>query len=180
MSVQLGSLIDTTETAISDVALRERIFNIRLVAFDFDGVFTDNMVYVNQDGSEAVRCNRSDGIGLRRLESMGVETIIISTETNPVVTARARKLEVLCIQGCEDKRTVLSQILLEKNLVLDQVAFVGNDVNDQPCLEIVGLPIVVNDAHPDVLSHAVYRTQLRGGYGAVREICDLLVSTLES
>ena len=79
-----------------DPILQETIQKIRLVAFDFDGVFTDNMVYVLQDGSEAVRCNRSDGIGLQKLKKLGIETVIISTESNPVVSARAAKLKIRC------------------------------------------------------------------------------------
>ena len=82
-----------------DPALRERLRLVRLVAFDFDGVFTDNAVYVSQDGTEAVRCVRSDGLGLQALTALGVATVIISTETNPVVGARSRKLSVRCIQG---------------------------------------------------------------------------------
>ena len=73
--------------------LQKAIRKIRLIAFDFDGVFTDNMVYVLQDGSEAVRCNRSDGIGLQKLNKLGIKTVIISTESNPVVSARAQKLK---------------------------------------------------------------------------------------
>ena len=164
----------------SQPSIKEIISRLRLVAFDFDGVFTDNMVYVNQDGTEAVRCNRSDGIGLSRLEHLGIETIIISTETNPVVTARAHKLKMPCIQGCEDKLAVLNQLLLDRKLSFDQVAFVGNDINDLPCLKHVGLPIVVKDAHSDVIPYAAYQTKLRGGEGAVREVCDLIVSILET
>jgi YrbI family 3-deoxy-D-manno-octulosonate 8-phosphate phosphatase len=153
--------------------LKEAIRKIRLVAFDFDGVFTDNMVYVLQDGSEAVRCNRSDGIGLQKLQKMGIETVIISTESNPVVSARAQKLKIRCFQNCEDKRKTLENVTREFGISLDEVAFVGNDINDQPCLNHVGLPIVVNDAHPDVVSIALYQTKNHGGHGAVREICDL-------
>lgn len=154
-------------------SLEERVRAIRLVAFDFDGVFTDNMVYVFQDGTEAVRCFRGDGIGLQALEGMGIDVVIISSETNPVVSARSRKLGVRCVQSCENKRTALEAISQEKGLSLAQVAFVGNDTNDLPSLTCVGLPIVVQDAHPDVISHALYRTRARGGHGAVREICDL-------
>lgn len=153
---------------------------VRLVVFDFDGVFTDNMVYVSEDGSEAVRCYRGDGIGLRKLDQLGIATAIISTETNPVVSARARKLKIHCLQGCEDKRATLVSMIEERGLSLQQVAFVGNDINDLSCLECVGFPIVVQDAHPDVLSHAKYRTQTKGGYGAVREICDFFERVLNS
>ena len=161
-----------------DPSLEERIRAIRLVAFDFDGVFTDNMVYVFQDGSEAVRCFRGDGFGLRKLERMGIEMIIISTETNPVVSARSRKLGIRCVQGCEDKRAALETIIQEMSLSLTQVAFVGNDINDLPCLTCVGLPIVVQDAHPDVIPYAQYQTRARGGHGAVREVCDLFERVL--
>ena len=153
----------------------EVIRHIRLIAFDFDGVFTDNMVYVFEDGTEAVRCFRSDGIGLQNLNKLGIETVIISTEANPVVSARARKLKIHCVQDCQDKRAVLEDIAREKNITLSEVAFVGNDINDLTCLKCVALPIVVKDAYKDVVSTALYQTKNPGGHGAVREICDLFV-----
>ena len=162
-----------------DPILMEAIRKIRLIAFDFDGVFTDNMVYVLQDGSEAVRCNRSDGIGLQKLKKLGIETVIISTESNPVVSARAGKLKIRCLQDCQDKRTALEKVAQESGIALGEVAFVGNDINDLSCLTHVGLPVVVQDAHPDVISLAAYRTKNRGGYGAVRELCDLFERALE-
>jgi 3-deoxy-D-manno-octulosonate 8-phosphate phosphatase (KDO 8-P phosphatase) len=167
MAVSLASL---------DEELKTRLRNVRLVAFDFDGVFTDNSVYVTQDGVESVRCNRSDGLGLQKLAALGIAMIIISTETNPVVTARSRKLSMRCIQGCADKRTALEQVMNELGVSVEDTAFVGNDINDLECLKVVGLPIVVADAHEDVLSHAKLRTQNLGGHGAVREICDLIAT----
>jgi 3-deoxy-D-manno-octulosonate 8-phosphate phosphatase (KDO 8-P phosphatase) len=158
--------------------LQAVIQKIRLVAFDFDGVFTDNMVYVLQDGSEAVRCNRSDGIGLQKLKNLGIETVIISTESNPVVSARAQKLKIRCFQNCEDKVKTLENTAREFGISLDEVAFVGNDINDRSCLTCVGLPIVVQDSHPDVIPLAAYRTRNCGGHGAVREICDLFEHVL--
>ncbi len=149
------------------------IKQIRLIAFDFDGVFTDNMVYVFEDGAEAVRCCRSDGIGLKKLHKVEVETIVISTETNPVVSARSRKLGIHCIQGCNNKLERLESVCRKKGLLLSQVSFMGNDVNDLTCLKVVGFPVIVQDAHPDVISSARYRTMARGGHGAVRELCDL-------
>jgi 3-deoxy-D-manno-octulosonate 8-phosphate phosphatase (KDO 8-P phosphatase) len=157
----------------ADGDLRERVRRVRLVIFDFDGVFTDNLVYVFEDGSEAVRCSRADGIGLRKLERLGIEPLVLSTETNPVVAARCRKLEVRCIQACVDKGAALEGILKERGLAASEAAFVGNDVNDLPCLSRVGLPIVVEDAHPDAAACARYRTRAPGGRGAVREVCDL-------
>jgi len=155
------------------------IGRIRLIAFDFDGVFTDNMVYVFENGNEAVRCFRSDGIGLQKLKKLGIETVIISTEANPVVSARARKLKMRCIQDCSDKRAALEDIAREKNIFLEQIAFVGNDINDLACLECVGLPIAVQDAYPEVLAVARFQTKCPGGRGAVREICDLFERALK-
>jgi 3-deoxy-D-manno-octulosonate 8-phosphate phosphatase (KDO 8-P phosphatase) len=163
---------------IVDSKLKERIFEIRLIAFDFDGVFTDNMVYVFEDGSEAVRCYRGDGIGLQKLKQLGMETVIISTESNPVVSARAAKLKIRCFQNCKDKRKTLGSLAQEMGISLKEVAFVGNDINDLSCLTSVGVPIVVQDAHPDVIPLAVYCTKKRGGSGAVREVCELFEQVL--
>jgi 3-deoxy-D-manno-octulosonate 8-phosphate phosphatase (KDO 8-P phosphatase) len=157
--------------------MQEVIRKIRLVAFDFDGVFTDNMVYVFEDGSEAVRCFRGDGIGLQKLQRLGIEVAVISTETNPVVTARARKLKIRCVQNCKDKRTELENMVRVMGISLSEAAFVGNDINDRECLQCVGLPIAVCDAHPDIIPLALYRTKRPGGHGAVREICDLFEHT---
>lgn len=161
-----------------NLAIRERIRSVRLIAFDFDGVFTDNKVYVFQDGSEAVCCFRGDGIGLDKLKRLGIESVVLSTEVNPIVGVRSRKLGIRCVQGCTDKRAVLRGIAEELGLSLDQVAYVGNDLNDSTCLSSVGLPMVVQDAHPDVAALALYRTQVAGGQGAVREICDLFERVL--
>ena len=149
---------------------------VRLMVFDFDGVFTDNTVYVTQDGIESVRCWRGDGIGLAALKRVGVDTAIVSTETNPVVSARARKLAMRCEQGCSDKLATVRQMAMELGLTLKEVGFVGNDINDLACLQAVGLPIVVQDAHPAVIETAAYRTTIPGGRGAVREVCDLIVA----
>jgi 3-deoxy-D-manno-octulosonate 8-phosphate phosphatase (KDO 8-P phosphatase) len=158
--------------------LKDILRQIRLVAFDFDGVFTDNMVYVFENGTEAVRCTRGDGIGLQKLRQIGIDTVIISSEANPVVSARARKLKIDCVQDCQDKRGVLEERTAKIGISLDQVAFVGNDINDLACLTCVGLPIVVKDAHPDVIPVARYQTRHPGGHGAVREVCDLIIKNL--
>ena len=161
-----------------DHSLEALIRTVRLIAFDFDGVFTDNSVYVSEDGTESVRCSRSDGIGLRKLENLGILTVIISTEVNPVVSVRSKKLNIRCLQGVEDKAKVLSEIAKDMSLELSQMAFMGNDINDLSCLKIVGLPIVVQDALPEVLPYAIYRTETPGGYGAVREVCDMFAKVL--
>ena len=161
-----------------EASLAQRIRKLRLIAFDFDGVFTDNMVYVLQDGNEAVRCSRADGLGLRKLGSLGIEPVIISMEENPVVMERSKKLKVRCFNGCEDKVRVLESLLKERSISYENTAFLGNDINDIPCLMKVGFPMVVQDAHQDVLPYALYRTKKPGGHGAVREVCDLIEQVL--
>jgi YrbI family 3-deoxy-D-manno-octulosonate 8-phosphate phosphatase len=146
---------------------------VRFVAFDFDGVFTDDAVYVAQDGTELVRCWRGDGLGLRKLERLGIGLAILSTEVNPVVGLRATKMRIRCLQGLENKRSSLDALAAESGLTLDQFAFVGNDINDLVCFTGVGLPIGVRNAHADVRGCVRYLTDTPGGYGAVREICDL-------
>lgn len=155
-------------------SLRAQFRDVRLVIFDFDGVFTDNTVYVSQDAVESVRCWRSDGLGLNRLREAGVALIIISTEVNPVVSVRAEKLKIDCMQGVADKRLAVLGVCRRLEVSASNTAFVGNDINDIPALKVVGLPIGVADAYPEVVPHIAYKTQKQGGYGAVREVCDLI------
>lgn len=131
-----------------------------------------------EDGKEAVRCSRAEGLGLKKIKDLGIKVLILSTEKNPVVTRRAEKLEILCIQGCNNKADELINFIRRNSISLEEVAYVGNDINDKPCLEIVALPIIVNDAHPDIRVNAVFQTRARGGEGAVREICDLFEKIL--
>lgn len=148
--------------------------SVRLIAFDFDGVFTDNTVYVTQEGVESVRCWRSDGLGLTRLSSIGVRILIISTEANPVVAARAQKLKLPCKQAVQDKAAAILATCEELQIDPQQTMFVGNDINDIPAFQSIGIPVGVADAHPEIYPYILYRTQKSGGFGAVREICDLI------
>ncbi|MGE5689137.1 MAG: KdsC family phosphatase [Pseudomonadota bacterium] len=145
---------------------------IRLAVFDFDGVFTDNRVWVNERGEESVCCSRSDGLGLRRLEAVDVPYLIVSTEANPVVQARAAKLRAPCVNGVDDKLAVVREHAGRHGATLGAVAYVGNDVNDAACLEAVGLPVVPADAWPEVASLARWVLERPGGGGCVREFCD--------
>ena len=148
--------------------------SVQLVLFDFDGVFTDNTVIVSQDGTESVRCWRSDGLGLSRISQLGVQSFIISTEANPVVTARARKLKLPCKQNIADKAAAILETCRELGINPQQTMFVGNDINDIPGFKVVGIPVAVADAYPEVYPHVLFRTEKPGGFGAVREICDLI------
>lgn len=154
------------------MTLDELLAGLRLAVFDFDGVFTDNRVWVNERGEEAVVCSRADGYGLRRLEEVGVEPLILSSEVVPIAAARAAKLGVACIQGVDDKLGVLRAEAARRGLGLAETAFVGNDVNDAACLEAVGLPVVPADAWPEVVGLAQWVLERRGGEGCVREFCD--------
>jgi 3-deoxy-D-manno-octulosonate 8-phosphate phosphatase (KDO 8-P phosphatase) len=157
-----------------DPSIREAILRLKLVVFDFDGVFTDNFVYVFDDGREAVRCSRLDSLGLSHLTRLGIKTAILSKETNPVVGLRAKKLKMPCVQGCDDKEPELLRMISEAGLEPEDAAYMGNDINDIPCLKLVGLAVVVGDAHPDTWPHARLRTKALGGQGAIREFCDLV------
>lgn len=155
---------------------RALLRSVRLLVLDFDGVMTDNRVLVMEDGREAVLCNRGDGMGLEMLRKAGLPVIVISKEVNPVVGARCRKLKLRCEQGIEDKLGVLTSVVDELGLSLPQVAYIGNDVNDLACMTAVGVPISPADGHPEALRAARIVTDLPGGMGAVREICDLLLT----
>lgn len=147
---------------------------IKALIFDFDGVFTDNTVQVHQDGSESVRCWRGDGLGLSRLQKLGIKLLIVSTEANPIVSVRARKLKIECQQSVENKAKAVETWAESCDIPLSQIGFIGNDINDIPVLRKVGFPIGVADPHQDILPFISYQTRKRGGYGAVREICDLV------
>jgi N-acylneuraminate cytidylyltransferase len=150
------------------------------VVFDFDGVFTDNGVWLDEDGREAVVCRRDDGMGIQQLKRIGVPILVLSTERNPVVSARARKLGIECIQGCDDKEAALLKWLVERNLAPDRVVYVGNDVNDLDCLRAVGCGVAVADAYPEAQRAARIVLSRAGGRGAVRELCDLITQRAEA
>jgi len=153
---------------------------IGAVVFDFDGVFTDNRVLVGEDGREAVSCFRGDGLGLDYLRETGIPLVVLSTERNPVVAARCRKLQLECRQGIRDKGAALKDFAAERGIALSSIIYVGNDVNDRDCLVSAGCGIVVADAHPDVRHLASITLSRRGGEGAVRELCDLILRHLDA
>lgn len=154
----------------------EELKRVRLLVLDFDGVMTDNTVTVDQDGRESVACHRGDGWGVARLRDRGVGVLILSTERNPVVQARGRKLGVECVHGCDDKLAELQRLAAERGYDAVEIAYVGNDVNDMSCLRWVGVPIVVADAEPEVRRVARLITSRRGGHGAVREVAEWMMA----
>jgi YrbI family 3-deoxy-D-manno-octulosonate 8-phosphate phosphatase len=150
---------------------------IDLVICDFDGVITDNRVWVDQDGRESVAAYRSDSIRIRELRDQGIEVLILSSEPNRVVEARAKKMGVEAIHGIgiQEKGRVMREVLAQKNIQAENVIFVGNDLNDLPCFEVAGWSVAVADAYPEVIRAADFVLSKAGGHGALRELCDLLL-----
>ena len=151
-------------------------FKPDLIVYDFDGVMTDNRVLVLQDGTEAVLANRADGWGIGRLRQAGFRQIILSTETNPVVSARAKKLGLDVLQGSGDKLRDLTTFCKSHDMALERVLYVGNDVNDLDAMRLVGLPVAPADAHPAVLALAKHVTRARGGEGVIKELSEWLLT----
>ena len=145
---------------------------IKALVFDFDGVFTDNRVIVDENGKESVICSRSDGIGLSKVKSLGYKLLILSTEKNQVVAKRAKKLNVECIHGSDNKLFDLQNYCDLNGLKLSQILFVGNDINDLEVMKKVGIAISVSDGYREVKDVSSYILETKGGYGAVRELCD--------
>ena len=153
--------------------------DVDAVITDFDGVHTDDRALVLQDGTEGVLVSRSDGAGVARLTAAGVPLMILSVERNPVVAARAAKLGVPVAHGVGDKATVLKSWLAERGLDASRVAYLGNDLRDLDCMALVGWPVAVHDARPEVLRAARLVLTRPGGYGAVRELADLVLLAVE-
>ena len=150
---------------------------IDLLVCDFDGVITDNRVWVDQEGNESVAAFRSDSIRLPELQARGIQIVILSSERNRVVEARAKKMGVEAIHGIgvHEKGRVLREVLEQRQVRAENVVYVGNDRNDLPCFEIAGWSVAVADAYPEVIQAADHVLSKPGGHGALRELCDLLL-----
>lgn len=162
--------------AIASLVDRPAPIDVDAVVTDFDGVHTDDTVRVDQHGVESVVVSRSDGMGVSLLRDAGIPLLILSTEANPVVAARARKLGVDVIQAVHDKAAALREWADAHGVRLSRIAYLGNDVNDLRCLDLVGWPIAVPDAHPLVLSAARVVLDRPGGAGAVRDLADRVLA----
>ena len=150
------------------------INNLELIIYDFDGVMTDNKVYVDQDGKEMVQVSRADGLGVSIIKKLGIEQIIISTERNPVVTVRAKKLKIFCINRVDDKKKILLEYCAKNNFSLQDVAYVGNDINDIEAMEIAGTTFCPADAHKSIKRICTQILSTNGGDGVVRELADII------
>ena len=144
--------------------------DIDAVVLDFDGTQTDDRVLIDSDGREFVSVHRGDGLGIAALRRSGLKLLVLSTEQNPVVAARARKLQLPVLHGIDRKDLALKQWCEEQGIAPERVLYVGNDVNDLPCFALVGWPVAVASAHDVVRGAARAVTTLPGGDGAIREI----------
>ncbi|MGO2932017.1 MAG: cytidylyltransferase domain-containing protein [Microbacterium sp.] len=144
----------------------------KAVVTDFDGVHTDDTAFVDSNGHEFVRVSREDGMGVSRLRRAGIPMLILSTETNAVVGARGRKLQVPVLQAIDDKAAALAEWAAGEGIALGDIAYLGNDVNDLGAMGIVGWPVAVADAHPLVRAQARVVLTRDGGDGAVRELIE--------
>lgn len=149
--------------------------DVDAVVLDFDGTQTDDRVLIDADGREIVAVHRGDGLGVARLRRAGLDLLILSTEQNPVVAARARKLQVPVLHGIDRKDIALKQWCDERGIAPERVLYVGNDVNDLPCFDLAGWPVAVANAHDSVRAAARAVTATPGGEGAIREIAAWLL-----
>ena len=145
-----------------------------LLVYDFDGVMTDNRVIVREDGMESVICSRADGMGINQIKAMELPQIILSTEINPVVATRAKKIGIPAIHGSKDKKQTLKEYCAENNIALEHVWFTGNDTNDYEVMMVCGCKLCPSDAHQSIKDIADITMQTKGGYGVIRELADIL------
>ena len=164
-----------------DPANQRRPFpeKVSLLVLDFDGVLTDNHVWVDEDGKEMVAADRSDGLGLEKLISRtDIQVMVLSRESNPVVTARCKKLGLPVLQSVLEKDKAIRKVLAEKNIPASEVIFMGNDTNDLVVFPEVGFAVTPADAYHQALRRADLILSRDGGKGAVRELCDMIISRL--
>lgn len=174
---QSHSLTSTLYGQIDSKVLRQAA-KIKLLVCDVDGVFSDGRIYLGNDGEELKAFNTKDGFGIKALGQNGVDVAVITGRKSNIVEKRMTALGVkFIVQGEEDKLPALIQIAKNLELTNDQIAYIGDDVPDLPCIEAVGLGVAVNDAHPLVKKGANYITFINGGFGAVRELCDLIMQS---
>lgn len=152
---------------------------IRLLSLDVDGILTDGGLYYDENGKELRRFNVHDGLGIKILQKAGIQVCILSQSVTKAIECRAKNLGVkYCFTGIEDKLICMKELLSELNLNFNQVAHVGDDLNDLELLQAVGFSITVPNAVPTILANSKFITERTGGNGAVREIADAILASL--
>jgi YrbI family 3-deoxy-D-manno-octulosonate 8-phosphate phosphatase len=152
---------------------KKSIFNkIELIVFDFDGVLTNNIVHLDENGKEFVSCSRSDGLGFDALRKLNKPLYIISTEKNPIVSARAKKLKVPVLQGINDKHNALMMLAQRYNYSFENILYVGNDLNDYKVMQLCGYTACPHDSHVKIKEISNFVLRSNGGSGVVRELLE--------
>ncbi len=166
---------------LNNIDLIQRARSVRLLVLDVDGVLTDGKLYFLADGSEAKAFSTLDGQGIKMLMNSGVNVAIITGRTSTIVERRAANLGIMhLIQGREDKRTVLDELLSSLQLSYDQVAYLGDDLPDLAAIRCVVLGVAVANANTFVRQHVLAVTSLRGGEGAARELCEFIMAAQDT
>lgn len=150
--------------------MRKSLKNIKTIIFDFDGVLTDNKVFINQDGKEFVRCNRSDGLAIEVLKKNNFNVLILSSEKNNVVLERGKKLKVKTYNNCKDKLAFLLKLNTKKIISLDSVLYVGNDINDYKAMQQCKISACPNDAADEIKKISNIVLKVDGGEGIVKDL----------
>ncbi|HHT9112397.1 MAG TPA: KdsC family phosphatase [Candidatus Wunengus sp. YC65] len=153
--------------------------DIGLIVYDFDGVMTDNKVILSEDGIESVIVNRSDGLAVETIKNNGIRQIILSKEKNKVVINRAKKLNIEVLHGIDNKKDILGRFCNDHSILLKNVVFVGNDINDLDAMKTVGYPMCPQDAYPEVRAIAKFVIPVKGGDGVVRELLNYMKLAME-
>ena len=148
------------------------ISSLELLVLDFDGVLTNNYVYIDQSGNESVRCSRADGLAFDALKKLPLSAYILSSELNPVVTQRAQKLGVPVLQGCKDKWTKIKELSKELNISTRKMLYVGNDLNDYEAMINCGYSACPSDSHPKIKRISQITLNSNGGNGVMRELLE--------
>ena len=156
--------------------MRLNSVSLKTIIFDFDGVLTDNLVFCDSNGNEFVACSRADGLAFDVLKKLEYNLMILSTEKNPVVSARAKKLGVPVIQGVSNKKDELLRMEHDGSINLEHTMFVGNDLNDYRAMEVCGYKCCPSDSHPLVVKLSDFVLECKGGHGIVREIAESLLN----
>ena len=152
-----------------------KLKDISLIIYDFDGIMTDNRVFLFADGREAVFVNRSDGLAVKVIKKKGVSQLIVSSESNPVVKIRARKLGIPAINSVKNKKEAVERYLKTRKISSKKVVFIGNDINDKEVMKYVNWPIAPIDAHIEIKKIAKIVLLTKGGSGVIREFLDKLI-----
>ena len=148
------------------------IDNIKVFIFDFDGVLTNNKVYIDQNGKESVSCSRADGLAFDVLRKLKKPSYILSTEKNTVVSARAQKLQISALQGAENKVSGIQEIIKKENCKIENILYVGNDLNDYRVMSICGFTACPADSHEKIKQISSIILKTNGGHGIVRELLE--------